>query len=220
MGIIDVNIMKENDIIKFIMPNKTFIDGTIKKISFDCLGITINSRQDEFILLSKGQSIELIFAHDNQAVKCVSTVLGCTKNDFEQAVIISIPNIILSINRRKFERLPIIMDIEYSVLPIDTNYISLNSVESKYFRSLKKAYTVNISAGGVYFVISKNEPDNKFALISLLLKNEQITALCEKIRTDIADNPNYYMVAYKYIDIKMQQRQFIIDFISEKSKTN
>ena len=131
MGKINVNTINENDIVKFITPNKTLVDGIIKKVSFDCLGITINTGQDEFILLNKGESIELIFIHERQATKCVSTILGCTRNDFEQAVILSIPNIILSIDRREFERLPIVMDIEYSILPNEIHYSNLNNVESK-----------------------------------------------------------------------------------------
>lgn len=218
MEIIDVNIINTNDIVKFITPNKTLIDGIIKKISTDYLGITISTKKDEFILLSKGQSIELIIIHERQALKCTSIVLGCTQNDFEQAILVSIPKIILSIDRREFTRLPIILDIEYSPLPSEVDYKNLSSVESRYFRSFKKAYTVNISAGGVYFVVPKIETDDKFALVSLSLKNEKIITLCEKIRTDHADDSKHFKVAYKYSDIKTQHRQLILDFISEKSK--
>lgn len=218
MGILDVNIIKENDLVKFITPNKTLVDGTIKKISNDCLGIKISTTQDEFILLNKGESVELIFIHERQAIKCASNVLGCIQNDFQQVVIISIPTIILVIDRREFERFPIVMDIEYSLLPNGANYLNLHNVESKYFRSFKKAYTVNISAGGIYFIISKKEIDSKFALVSLSLKNEKILTLCEKIRTDHAEDSKHYKIAYKYNDIKAHHRQLILDFISEKSK--
>lgn len=220
MGILDINNIKENDIVKFINPNKTLVSGTIKKISNDCLGITISTTQDDFILLNKGKSVNLIFVHGRQAIKCTSIVLGCTQNDFEQAVIISIPTIILIIDRREFQRLSIVMGIEYSLLPSESSYINLNNVEAKYFRSFKKAYTVNISAGGVHFIISKNERDSDFALISLSLKEEKIITLCEKIRTDPADDSNHYKVSYKYNDIKTHHRQLILDFVSEKSKAN
>ena len=220
MGILDINIIKENDIVKFITSNKTLVDGIIKKISSEYLGITISTTQDDFILLNKGKSINLIFIHDREAIKCTSIILGCTQNDFEQAVIISIPTIILIIDRREFERLPIVMGIEYSLLPSEANYLNLNDVEAKYFRSFKKAYTVNISAGGIYFVISKNETDSKFALVSLSLKKEKVITLCEKVRTDHADDSNHYKVSYKYNDIKTHHRQLILDFVSEKSNTN
>ncbi|WP_297429041.1 pilus assembly protein PilZ [Clostridium sp.] len=220
MDVIDVNIVKENSIVKFIAPNRTLVDGTVKKITNDFLGITINTRQDAYIVLNKGQSIELIIAHERQALRCVSIVLGSTQSDFEQAVIISIPKVILSIDRREFQRLPIVMDMEYSILPPDANYNSLNNVESKFFRSFRKTYTVNLSAGGVYFIVSKNEIDSKYALISLSLKNENIITLCEKIRTDHADDSKHFKVAYKYSDIKTHHRQLILDFVTEKSKEN
>ncbi|MDR3596764.1 pilus assembly protein PilZ [Clostridium sp.] len=220
MEIIDVNNIKENDVIKFINTNKTLVDGIIKKVSKDFLGVTINTRQDSFIILNKKQSVDLILANDQKAVKCTSVILGCTQNDFEQAVIISIPKIILGINRREFTRLPIVMDMEYSPLPLEATYEKLSNVEPKYFRYFKRAYTVNISAGGVYFVVSKNDVDSKYALVSLSIKNEKIITLSEKIRTDNSEDLKHQRVAYKFNDIKTNHRQLILDFISEKCKEN
>lgn len=218
MDIIDINIVKENHAVKFITPNKTLINGLIRKVSKDYLGVTINTKQESFMMLHKGQSIELILVHERQALKCTSTILGSTQNDFEQAVVISIPKVIFSIDRREFQRFPIVMDMGYSILPQDTHYKDLNSVESKYFRTFKKTYTVNISAGGIYFIVSKDEIDSKFVLVSLSLKNENIVTLCEKVRVDEADDSKHNKVAYKYNDIKAQHRQLILDFVSEKSK--
>lgn len=218
MGVIDLNTIKENDIIKFITPNKTFVDGIIRKISNDCLGITIDTRQNTFISLNKDQSIELILVHEREAIKCASVILGFSQNDFEQAVLISIPKLILSINRREFERFPIIMDLEYSPLPVEFKYQNLSNVEPKYFRSFKKTYTVDISAGGVYFIVPKNEIDSNFALVSLSLRTEKIIALSEKIRTDYINDSRHDRVAFKFNDIKTNHRQLILDFISEKSK--
>lgn len=218
MSIIDVNTIKENNIVKFITPNKTLFDGIIKKVDNNYLGITIDTRQETFIRLEKDKFIELILVDKSKATKCTSVILGCNQNDFEQTVIISIPKVILGIDRRKFERLPIIMDIEYSSLPSEVNYQNLNNVEAKYFRSFRKTYTVDISAGGVYFIVSKNETNSKLALISLTLKNEKIITLCEKIRTDCINDSKYDRVAFKYNDIKANHRQLILDFISEKSK--
>lgn len=218
METIDVNDIKENDVIKFITPNKTLVDGIIKKITKDFLGVTINTRQDSYIILNRHQSVDLILANDRKAVKCTSVILGCTQNDYEQAVIISIPNIVLGIDRREFTRLPIVMDIEYSPLPFEAAYDKLSKVESKYFRYFKKTYTINISAGGVYFVVSNTEVDSKLALVSLSLRDEKIISLCEKIRTDNADDMKHQRVAYKFNDIKANHRQLILDFISEKSK--
>lgn len=220
METIDVNNIKENDIVKFVTPNKKLVDGIIKKISKDFLGVTINTRQDSYIILNKNQFVDLILANDRKAVKCTSVILGCTQNDFEQAIIISIPKVILGIDRREFTRLPIVMDIEYSPLPLEATYDKLSSVESKYFRYFKKTYTINISAGGVYFIVSNNEVDSKLALISLSLRDEKIVSLCEKVRTDNADDMKHQKVAYRFNDIKTDHRQLILDFISEKSKEN
>jgi c-di-GMP-binding flagellar brake protein YcgR len=184
------------------------------------LGVKIDTRQNTFSMLSKDEIIELIVVQERQAIKCSSVVLGCSQNDFEQAIVISIPRIILGINRRKFERLPIVMDLEYSLLPLGTEYKNLKGIDSKYFRSFRKTYTVNISAGGVCFISSKNELDSKLAVVSFLVKKEKITTLCEKIRTDTSGDPKHDRVAYKYNEITTQHRQLILDFVTEKSKEN
>jgi len=220
MGIIDVSIINENDMIKFITPNKTLFEGKVKKVSENCLGITIDVRQETFVRLSENQQIELILVHARQAIKCTSVILGTSQSDFEQAILITIPEFILAINRREFERLPIVMDIEYSILPPETRYLNLNNVESKYFRSFRKTYTVDISAGGVYFVVPKNEMESEFAIVSISLRNEKIMALCEKVRLDYTDDSKHNRIAFKYNDIKTQHRQLILDFVSEKSKDN
>lgn len=110
--------------------------------------------------------------------------------------------------------------IEYSPLPDELSYKTINNVKPKYFRAFKKNYTINISAGGVYFIISKKEIDAKYALISFLIKNEKIVALCEKLRTDHDEDPKHCKVAYKFNDISTYHRQMILDFVTEKSKEN
>ncbi len=60
MSAIDINIINENDIVKFITQDRTLVDGKIKDISNDFLGITIDTRQDNLIVLHKDQPIELI----------------------------------------------------------------------------------------------------------------------------------------------------------------
>jgi c-di-GMP-binding flagellar brake protein YcgR len=218
MDYIDVNTVKENDIVKFINPNKTLIDGIVKKVCNDCLGITINTRQEAFRELSKNQFIELILVHKHEALRCTSIVLGSTRTDFGQVVIISIPKLLLGIERREFQRIPIVMDIEYSPLPVDVDYKRLSNVEPRFFRALRKTYSIDISGGGVYVTILKNELECNFALMTLSLKNEKISMLCKKVRTDFVIGSNYNKVAFKYDDIEKNHRQLIIDFVSEKSK--
>lgn len=220
MGLIDVSIINENDMIKFITPNKTLFEGKVKKVSENCLGLTIDVRQENFVRLSKDQQVKLILVHARQAIKCASIVIGTSQSDFEQAVLITIPKFILAIDRREFERLPIVIDIEYSILPSETSYLKLNNVESRYLRAFRKTYTVDISAGGVYFIVPKNEIDTKFAVVSLSLRNEKIMALCEKVRLDYTNDSRHNRIAFKYNDIKTQHRQLILDFVSEKIKDN
>ncbi|MFW2487432.1 pilus assembly protein PilZ [Clostridium chromiireducens] len=218
MEFINVNSIQENGIVKFITPNKTLFDGVIRKISSEYLGISINIKQKEFIRLNKNESAEFIIVYEHKAVRCSSVILGCSQNDFEQSVIISIPKPIVFIERREFERLSVVLDIEYSPFPLGVKYKDLHNVEDHYFTTLKKTYTVNISGGGVCILVPKDEIDFKYGLISIPLKDEKIVALCEKLRSEPFNNPQYDRLVYKFNDIKPKHRQLIIDFISEKFK--
>lgn len=218
MEIIDVENVKQNDIVKFISPDKTLFDGQIISVSNDCLGIKIDTRQNTFIKLKQNQFIELILVYRNEAIRCSSSILGSKEITNGQVVIISIPKLILRIQRRKFERLAIVLDIEYSPLPDGTeDYKSLSDVDQRYFRFFRSTYTFDISAGGINFIVPKSENISKFALVNLLIKNEKITTLCSKIRLESMD-AKYNKVAFKYDDIKVQDRQLILDYISEKTK--
>ncbi|MBC8059786.1 MAG: PilZ domain-containing protein [Clostridiaceae bacterium] len=218
MEFIDINTLKENDIVKFINPNKTLVDGRIRKVSKECVGITINTRQDAYREFSQNQCIELILVRKHEALRCTSVILGSKQTGFEQAVIISLPKLVLGIDRREFERISIVMKIEYSPLPCEVEYESLSKVEQRYFRSFRKTYTIDISAGGVNFILSRDEEVSNFVLVALSVKDENILVLCKKIRVETMEDPRHKKVAYKYNDIKKQHRQLILDFVSEKSK--
>lgn len=218
MEFVNVNTLKENDVIKFINPNRTLFDGRVKKISNDFLGIVIYTNQATYMELSKDQSIQLILVYNHKAIKCASIILGSKQNGFEQAIIISIPKIILGIERREFERIPIVMEIDYSPLPDESNYEKLSAVEQRYFRCFRKTYTVDISAGGVNLIILKDDIATNFALLSISLKDENIITLCKKVRTDSMSDNKYNKIAFMYNDIQHYHRQLILDFVSEKSK--
>jgi c-di-GMP-binding flagellar brake protein YcgR len=219
MDLIDVENIKENDIIKLINPNKTLAVAVIKKVSNDCLGITINVKQDTYVDLYTKQVIELILIYGNEAMRCSSVILGIKQNGFEQVIIITIPELIFRIQRRKFERVATVLDIEYSTLPdIGMEYKNLSNVEQRYFRCFRSSYTLDISAGGIQIVIPKEEINSKFALVNLLIKDEKIIILCRKMRSDAMNDFKHNRVAFKYEDIKEQHRQLICDFVSEKTK--
>ena len=219
MDVIDLRNIKENDIVKLINPNKTLAIAVIRKVSNDCLVLTISVKQNTYVELSKNQFIELILIYGNEAIKCSSVILGSKLSGAEQAIIISIPKLIFRLQRREFERISTVIDMEYSILPdVDVEYKKLNSIERRYFRSFRRSYTIDISAGGILIVIPKDEIDSKFALVNLSIKDEKIIILCRKLRTDIMNDFKHNKVAFKYEDIAEQHRQLIFDFVSEKSK--
>lgn len=220
MDIIDVNAIKKNDTLKVINPDNTLIDGQVIEVANDFLGIRINTIQNAYCELRVRQIIELILVCGSEAVKCSSTILGSKLTGIEQFIIVSMPNIILKIQRREFQRVPIVMDLEYSPLPEGVEYKKLNNVESKYYRYFKKTYTVDISAGGVSFIVPKDEVDSNCSLVNLSIKEEKIIILGRKIRIDAINDSRHNKIAFVYEDIEKHHRQMIYDFVAEKCREN
>jgi len=215
---ININMVKENNVVKFINGDKTFFDGIVKKVDKNCMGIVINVNQSTYREFKKSQIIQLIFMYDNEAMKCSSIVIGSKIGENEQFIIIDIPKIIIKIERREYERIDIVMGVEYSQLPEGVEYEKLSSIDPIYFRYYKKTYTVDISAGGVNIVNSINDKDIKFVLIALSINDNNITTLCSRIRSEPMDDIRYKKVAYKFVDIDTHHRQLILDYVNTKLK--
>lgn len=214
----DINKIEINSAIKFINADKTLFDGEVKLIANNCLGITVSVNQESVRQLNKGEIVQLIIIQKNELIKCCATVLGNRINDLEQYVVITEPKPILITERRKFQRLPLVMDIEYSVLALEEDYAALNDVNPKYYRFFKKTYTVDISAGGINIVILKKDKIGKYVLISFDIKNKKIVSLCRKVRIDTLKDSRYNNIAFEYSDIKDEDRQLILDYVTEKMK--
>lgn len=215
---IDIKAIKENDIVKFINPNNTLFDGRIIKVSNTYLCIKIDVKQNTYIELKKDQFIELILVYGHEAIKCSSVILGTKQGELAQDILISIPKFILKIQRREFQRIPIVMDLDFSPLPDGAEYKALSDIQSIFFRFFRNTHTIDISAGGMNFLVPKNEIDCKSALVKLAIKDKEIIILCSRTRTDAINDSIYNKVAFRYEDIKIEDRQLISEFVSEKAK--
>lgn len=218
MGNISMDMLKEDSLVKFINEDKTFFDGQVKKVDKNCLGIVINIKQNTYKEFKKDEKIQLIFIYENQAIRCGATIIGSKIGENEQVVIIDMPKIIFKIERREYERIEIVMDVEYSQLPEGVEYEKLSMVNPVYFRRYKKTYTVDISAGGVNIVTSAIDKESKFVLLALSIHNKKITTLCGMIRTEPMSDGKHKKMAYKFIDIEEQHRKLILDYVNSKSK--
>lgn len=214
MGYINKDCINNDSIIKIIVDDKELVDCNVKLIDESYLGISLPKKQR----LEGINTIQLVLVEDSKLLKCKSNVLGSKISNFEQLFLISIPEIIMEIERRKFQRIPLVTTVEYSFLPDDTIYHSLIEVTPVHYRLLKKSFTVDISAGGISIIVPKTETVGKFVLLTLQIKFEKIITLCRTVRAVPTEDKINSNVAFEYIDIKPRQRQLILDFVNEKCK--
>lgn len=214
MDYIDISSINENSIIKIITNDKNLVLGNIKLIDKNYLGISLPKKQR----MENASTIELVLIENEKLVKCKANVLGSKITDLEQVFLISIPEIITIIERRKFERISLVTPVEYSLLPENIDYNSIQQVNPMYYRLLKKTYSVDISAGGINIVTPRTEIISPFALITLQVNFEKIVTIGRSVRTCSTDDDLHNHTAFEYVDIKARHRQLILDYINEKVK--
>lgn len=217
---INIDMVKENSVVKFINEGKVLFDGQVMKVDKNCLGIVINVNQNTYKEFKINENIQLIFVYENQAIKCGATIIGSKISENEQAIIIDMPIVLFKIERREYERIDLVMDVEYARLPEGIEYEKLSAIDPVYFRHYKKTYTIDISAGGVNIVTPIKDKDSKFVLLAFSISENNITTLCGMVRSESMKDGKHKKMAYKFLDIEKEHRQLILDFVNTKTKEN
>jgi c-di-GMP-binding flagellar brake protein YcgR len=219
MNFLDISKLFENDIAKLINADRALFDGELKKVDDSCLGIAIKTNQKNYTILHTEQIIELIIAYEKEAFRCRAKIIGSKFTDSDQYILITKPEIILQIKRRDFERLPIVLEVKYAFLPPDTEYKKLSDIRNPHFRRFEKAYTIDISAGGIYIAASKMKSESNYALIVFTMDDTEIISLCYKLRTVPSSDGWHENIAFKYLDIPNEHRELIDQFVHKKLGT-
>lgn len=208
--------LKTNKQIQF-MNNKVFFIGKIIKIEEKFLVVSISNLQDNFIIFNVNAVANFFIVFNNNAYWCNSIVIGCKAGDYSQLVILERPKIINKIERRNWPRVPAILDIEYCILPNNIN--KLSKVTQMCQRMKKKTFTIDISVGGIAIITYEKIESGKLIFLSFKIK-ENIVSICSVIRTEANERNANFKTALEFLDIDVNHRNIINEYIGEKMKSN
>lgn len=201
----------------FINNNKISSEGQIVNLYETCFAISIFSGQDNYHPVTINEKVKFIIASKNQAFSCSSQVLGCKLEDGFQLVVLTMPEVTNTIERRREPRISVVMSVDYFHLPEFTHYNFITQVPSVYFKKMKKSFTVDISSTGMKIVTYKENTSPQHAIISLFLE-DKIDILASVVRVEFDEADNSYKTAFEFKDMDKSKRKILNQFLVEKAR--
>ena len=140
-----------------ILINEKYFNSNIQDITEDYIAISIPSSAGEYVPLSKGSIIDVLYYAEENLYKFKSIIIG---RKFENIPILLIakPEQVKRIQRRRYVRVPLVKTAKYINLKNEPK-VNLSTIDdSKYL----KAVLVDLSGGGMRVKVSEKISPNDF----------------------------------------------------------
>lgn len=218
MESIDISNIFTGQKIQFIN-NKVFFQGTVIRVHSNYFAVSISIDQHNYSSIKLNDTTDYLIVYKDTAFKCKSKILGCKVGDKVEVLLMSGPITLNSIERRKYPRIKVVMDVEYCLIADNLKNEKIEDIPRAYFRKLRKTFTVDLSANGIKIITYEDNVMPKYALISLFIK-EQIYVLCSVVRTDYDEISKGYQTAVQFIDLDNNKWQYINEFVYSQLGTS
>ncbi|MPQ32515.1 hypothetical protein E4V42_13850 [Clostridium estertheticum] len=152
-----------------ILVDEKYFNSNVQDVTEDYIAISIPTNSGEYLPLSNGSIIDVIYYEEENIYKFSSSVVG---RKFENIPILLLakPEEIKKIQRRRYVRVPLIKAAKYINLR-DEPKVNLSTIDnSKYL----KAVLVDLSGGGMRVKVSEEIKDNDFLLVALTVNEEEV----------------------------------------------
>lgn len=201
-----------------ILIGEKYFNSNVQDVTDDYIAISIPINSGEYIPLSKGVSIDVIYYEEENLYKFQSSVIG---RKFENIPILLIakPKEIKKIQRRKYVRIPTFSNVKYVNLKNQPKTNPKTIESSQYI----KAVLVDLSGGGMRVRISEQVKLNDFLLMSLTVNNEDIFMVGQVMRIIKDDEGRYYCgLSFEFLDIATRERiiKYIFQLMRDQMKKN
>jgi len=212
MTTIDFKINKKLE----ILVDEKYFNSNVQDITEEYIAISIPINSGEYIPLSKGTIIDVIYYEEENLYKFQSSVIG---RKFENIPILLIakPREIKKIQRRKYVRIPIISTVKYINLKNQPRTNPSTIENSKYL----KASLVDLSGGGMRVRVSEEIKLNDFLLVSLTVNNEDTLMVGQAMRIAKDDEGRYYCgLSFEFLESTTRERiiKYIFQLMREQMK--
>ena len=199
-----------------ILIDDKYFNTNIQDITEEYIAISIPINAGEYVPLSKGTIIEVVYYEEENLYKFQSSVIG---RKFENIPILLIakPKEIKKIQRRKYVRVPIVNTVKYKNLKNEPRTNPKTVESSEYLQ----AVLLDLSGGGLRLKVSEEIKLNDFLLISLTVDSEDILIVGQAMRIVKDDEGRFTCgLSFEFLDNSTRERiiKFIFQLMREQMK--
>ncbi|MBU3142291.1 flagellar brake protein [Clostridium sp. CF012] len=199
-----------------ILVDEKYYNSNVQDVTEEYIAISIPTNVGEYIPLSKGDIIEVIYCEGENFYKFQSSVLG---RKFENLPILLIakPKEVKKIQRRKYVRISLISNVKYKNLKNQPG-TSPSTIESSEYLN---AVIVDLSGGGMRVKVSEEIKLNDFLLVSLTVNGEDTFIVGQTMRIVKDDEGRFTCgLSFEFLDSATRERiiKFIFQLMREQMK--
>ena len=164
------------------------------------ISIGVPVADGQFVPLREGTRIKIVFS-DEAAAYTFTTVLIRRIATPIPLLVIEYPANIQKIQRRQYVRVPQVMPIEYCILAKEG------------ITRPKKAFTIDLSGGGLQFKAQENIPPESILIIKVVIGESKIELPANVTRSVKEEDREGYKISTEFRDITESSRDMIIRFV-------
>ncbi|WMJ81351.1 flagellar brake domain-containing protein [Clostridium sp. MB40-C1] len=182
----------------------------------NCIAISIPMKEREYLPLNKGERIDVYYYDDKCIYEFTTTVVGRERKNIPLVWILS-PERYKKIQRRKFVRISLLLDVKYAVVKEGV------SLSKDYLSELKfsKAIALDLSGGGMKLKTKEELKAGEHLIIAISLDGKGMMVRGKVIRAskdDLKENING--VKFEQMSLREQDRiiQYVFKIMREQMK--
>ncbi|MBW9154931.1 flagellar brake protein [Clostridium tagluense] len=199
-----------------ILVDERYYNTNIQDLTEEYIAISIPMSGGQYVPLSRGDIIDVIYYEDENLYKFKSSVIG-RKIENIPILLVSKPLEIEKIQRRKYVRISLINTAKYKNLKNQSKISPKTIDESEYL----KASIVDLSGGGMKVRVSEEIVKNDFILVNLTVNNEDIHIVGQAKRIQKDDEGRFVCgLSFEFLDNLTRERiiKYIFQLMREQMK--
>jgi c-di-GMP-binding flagellar brake protein YcgR len=187
--------------------DEKYFNCNIQDITEEYIATNIPISSGQYLPLSRGTKVEVIYYEEENIYKFKSSVIG-RKFENIPILLLSKPTEIEKIQRRKYFRIPLLSNIKYKNLKNEPRTNPRTIEDSEYANAL----LVDLSGGGMKVKVAEQVKLNDFLLVSLTINNESLLVVGQAMRI-VKDDEGRYVCGLSFEFLENSTREVIIKFI-------
>jgi c-di-GMP-binding flagellar brake protein YcgR len=195
--------------------NDVYYKSTIEGSDSRTISISIPIKDGEYVPLRIGDTIEVIYYHEQDIYKFNTRVIN-RKSDVIPIIILEYPNEVFKVQRRKFVRVPIVCYIVYSKIGKQEGGRVVISTHGS--PKELKGIMVDLSGGGTRIKLHEKLEKGDVLLINMPLGKDNISVKGEIVRVDFEELNKLYVSGISFIDLDERTRDKLIKYIFQEMR--